>query len=170
MKIEIDDKRIVGFEVRQSAIGYAVFEGSKRLLDWGATSRSPLAGAVLRSKKRFLSILRLHAPEVVVVRRPHNINDTSALIEYIKLESCRLSIPFILITPDEIKEAFAIFRVRSNADRAEVLTRIFPELLIRLPPRRRVWQSEAHSMIVFGAVTAGFAFWQRKRNEPYAEM
>jgi hypothetical protein len=37
---------------------------------------------------------------------------------------------------------------------------MFPELLWKLPPKRRIWESEHPIMAMFDAVALGFAYWQ----------
>jgi hypothetical protein len=60
-----------------------------------------------------------------------------------------------------VENAFGIFRARTKQETAEALAAIFPELLWKLPPRRKSWQPEPHIPIVFDAVAAGFAYWQK---------
>jgi hypothetical protein len=71
------------------------------------------------------------------------------------------AIPVHLLRRDEVEAAFRVFKVRTKDDIACVLVQIFPELLIRLPPKRKAWQSESHRMIIFDAVANGFTLWQR---------
>jgi ABC-type branched-subunit amino acid transport system permease subunit len=61
----------------------------------------------------------------------------------------------------EIQDAFNIFQTNTKEEIAEMLVGIFPELLTRLPPKRKKWQPERRVMVVFGAVAVGFAYWQR---------
>jgi hypothetical protein len=44
---------------------------------------------------------------------------------------------------------------------AEALTAVFPELIWKLPLRRKSWQPEPHVLIVFDAIAAGFTYWQK---------
>jgi glutamate-1-semialdehyde aminotransferase len=62
---------------------------------------------------------------------------------------------------DEIDSAFRIFKARTKDEIACVLVEIFPEMLTRLPPKRKKWQTEPHRMIIFDAIATGFAYWQR---------
>jgi len=165
MTIKIDDRTILALEIRRSCFGYAVFQGPKRLLDWGSTSPSPLDGAGERAKYRFLSLLNVFVPTVVVVKKARKGTPRNAILQFIKREASQRSIPLLVITQNEVHKWFCIFQARNKYEIAEVLTRIFPELLFKIPRKRRVWESEAHAMIVFDAIATGFAFWQQKRSE-----
>ena len=62
---------------------------------------------------------------------------------------------------DEIESTFCIFRARIKEEIACAIVGIFPELLVRLPPKRKKWQTETRGMIVFDAIATGIAYWQR---------
>ena len=42
-----------------------------------------------------------------------------------------------------------------------MVARMFPELLWKLPPKRKIWESEHPIMTMFDAIAMGFAYWQR---------
>jgi hypothetical protein len=159
MKLNIDDKRIVALEIRRSCFGYAVFEGPKRLIDWGVTSPSPLNRATYRVQSRINWLLKHLPPVAVVVKVSRLEGHHSQILQLIKKEAESRLIPVHVVSLNELRHVFSIFSVRNNDDIAEVLTRIFPELLFRLPRKRRPWLKEARAMIVFGAISVGFAYW-----------
>jgi hypothetical protein len=70
-------------------------------------------------------------------------------------------IPMYVLGRDELQSAFNIFKARTKEEMAWATVGIFPELLVRLPLKRKTWQPEAHGMIVFDAIATGFAYWQR---------
>ena len=61
---------------------------------------------------------------------------------------------------DEIGSTFCRIRARTKEEIACAIVGIFPELLVRLPPKRKKWQTEARGMIVFDAIATGIAYWQ----------
>jgi hypothetical protein len=61
----------------------------------------------------------------------------------------------------EVGEVFRLVHAESKHEIASMLTQMFPELLWKLPPKRRVWESEHPIMTMFDAVAFGFAYWQR---------
>jgi hypothetical protein len=62
---------------------------------------------------------------------------------------------------DEVQSVFLIFNARTKEEMACAIVGIFPELLVRLPPKRKTYQPEAHAMIIFDAIATGLAYWQR---------
>ena len=70
-------------------------------------------------------------------------------------------IPVHFLRRKDVHETFHALHGRTKDEIAAVLAGIFPELLVRLPPQRKAWQSERHAMIVFDAIATGFAYWQQ---------
>ena len=70
-------------------------------------------------------------------------------------------IPVHLIKGAEVKAVFRVFRAKSKHDIASMLAQMFPELLWKLPPKRKIWESEHFRMVMFDAIALGFAYWQR---------
>jgi hypothetical protein len=161
--------RILAIEARRSRFGYALFEGPKRLLDWGAsTVPSELTGhlATKAARKRIASALRRCHPAAAVVRHPRRIKTSGGvtpgpIIRAIRREAALLDVPVYFITRAEVQEAFRMFQGKTKEQVAEILVGIFPELFSRLPSKRKKWQPEFRGMIVFDAVAIGFAHWHR---------
>jgi hypothetical protein len=161
-----DETYILALDVRHSRIGYALFAGPKQLLDWGAsTVPSQCIHRTSWVQQRMKSLLRHGSPVFLVVKQPRparppaNANG-KPIIEAILSAAKEYGIPIQLLSHDEMLSAFRIFNVRTKDDIACVLVGMFPELLIRLPPRRKKWQPEPHGMIVFDAIATGFAYWR----------
>ena len=160
--------RVLAIEARRSRFGYALFEGPRCLLDWGAsTVPSELTGhlATKAARKRIASaLLRCH-PAAAVVRRPRKIKTRGVMpgpiFKAIAREAALLQIPVYFISRAEVQEAFRMFRGNTKEQISEVLVGIFPELFTRLPPKRKKWQPEYRGMVVFDAVSVGFAYSQR---------
>ena len=163
------DPRILAIDVRRNRFGYVLFEGPKRLLDWGASAVSPKLSrraAAEAARKRVAPLLRRCHPAAVVVKRPRRtrkgVSSTPGpMLGAILREAVILHIPVYFVTREEIISAFRIFRGRSKDDIAEILVGIFPELIDRLPPRRGRWGTERPRMVLFDALAAGFTYWQQ---------
>jgi hypothetical protein len=161
--------RILAVDARRSRFGYALFEGPTRLLDWGASEIPAYTAdrtAVLIASKRIVPLLKLGHPEVLVVKRPRrgkrgSATATAPIVKAILREATERQIRVCPMSRKEILRAFRIFEGSTKNEIAEFLAGVFPELLARLPPKKKAWQSERHSMIVFDAIATGFAFWQR---------
>jgi hypothetical protein len=64
------------------------------------------------------------------------------------------------VPQSDIDVAFTPLGFRTREEIAEALTRIFPELIWHLPPKRKIWQSEHPRMTVFDAIALGLTYWQ----------
>ena len=161
------ETHILALDVRHSRLGYALFSGPKQLLDWGAnTVPSRCSNRTQWIRKRTALLLRHGSPACIVTRPqrlmklPPNANGMS-ILKTIQSVSAEQGIPMHVLGRNEIESTFCIFRARTKEEIACAIVEIFPELLVRLPPKRKTWQPEAHGMIVFDAIATGIAYWQR---------
>jgi hypothetical protein len=163
--------RILAIDLRPQQFGYAVFEGTERLLDWGATYFRPggTIGAVAAGK-RVAVLVRVFLPSVIVVKKVRrnmtsNSPGVQPILKAIRHEASARSIPVCFIARADVREAFREFRSKSKYEIACILTGMFPELLWRLPPKRKNYQSEHTSMTIFDAVALGFTYWKSNGTE-----
>lgn len=166
MHLRSHDRRILAIALRSRRFGFAVFEGPNRLLDWGMVFYSPNDGMErAATSKRVASLLALFIPSVVVVAKTrlqngHNGSAVRPILRLIRREaSCRL-IPVHVMKKTEVREVFHLAHVKSKYEIAATMAQMFPELLWKLPPKRRIWESEHPILAMFDAVAFGFAFWQ----------
>lgn len=163
-----DETHILALDIRHSRIGYALFSGPKRLLDWGA-SAVPVQCSNRKkwAQQKMIALLRHCSPEFIVAKHQRgarlskNAKGKPILKEILSVAKER-GVPIHFLGCDEIHSAFRIFQAHTKEDIACILMEKFPELLIRLPPKRKKWwDSEPRRMIIFDAVATGFAYWQR---------
>src|SRR5207247_6630146 len=64
---------------------------------------------------------------------------------------------------DEVLKVFGQMGANSKDDIAAVIARIVPELAPRVPPRRRIWESEHHSMGIFEAAALALTQFARTK-------
>ena len=159
--------RLLAIDLRPQQFGYAVFEGDARLLDWGATYYRPggSAGATMAAR-RVTELLRVFVPSAIVVREvrrdiTRNSFGVRPILKVIRRKASVASIPVSLIARNEVREAFRIFRAKNKYEIACRLAVIYPELLWKLPPERKFYESEHPRMTIFDAVATGFTFWRR---------
>jgi hypothetical protein len=162
-----EETHILALDVRHSRIGYALFSGPRQLLDWGASSVPPYCNNRTHwIRQKLMPILRHGSPACIVTKQrrlaklPRNATG-EPILEAIRSAAIEHGISVHVIGRDELKSAFRIFRARTKDEIAWAIVGIFPELLIRLPPKRKNWQPEPHAMIVFDAIATGIAYWQR---------
>jgi len=161
-----NNKRVLAVEIRQRHLGYALFEASEQLIDWGTTAldrKGSPKGRLLQT--RFTAVLQVTSPTLIVVRRSRHTSDVIRAHTKNVLRALRNAAgtdPLVVfIGQVEIKAAFGL---RSNANKysiADELAAYYPELLPKLPHHRKCWQTEPYGALVFDAVAVGYAFWLR---------
>jgi len=117
--------------------------------------------------QRLISLLKLFSPSVIVTTRerwdrasvnPHLL----PLEEEILRTSSAHSIAIHAISQNQVRQSFLRLGCETRYQTATSLSQIFPELSPRLPPKRRLWESEHSSMAIFDAVALGLAYWQHE--------
>ena len=163
--------RLLAIDLRPQQFGYAVFEGDERLLDWGATYYRPSgrAGAAMAGR-RVAELIRVFAPTAIVARKvrrddTRNSFGVRPILKMIRRKALAASLPVSLIARSEVREAFRVFHARNKYEIACRLAVVYPELLWKLPPERKFYESEHPSMTIFDAVAAGFTYWRRNAAE-----
>lgn len=166
-------RRLLALEIRASRIGFAVFEGPTRLLDWGVRSfendRKNLRSSV---SDRIGILLAFYEPFALVMRSriSHSASHQRTLakvIGAIRVESRRHSTRFIVLTTRQVRNSFVAKGKITKYDLALSVAQQFDELTWKLPRRRKSYQSEAPAMVVFEAVANGIAFFhKRARTNP----
>jgi hypothetical protein len=163
--------RMLAIDLRPQQFGYAIFEDDERLLDWGATYYRPggSVGAAMAGR-RVEELLRVFIPTVIVVRQvrrevTRNSFGVRPILNAIRRKASAASIPVILISRNEVREAFRVFSAKNKYEIACRLAVIYTELLWKLPPERKFYESEHPRMTIFDAVAAGFTYWRRNGSE-----
>ena len=171
MRLRIYDPRILAIDLRPRRFGYALFEGPRTLLDWGiceylssGEGRGEIAG------RRLAALLRICSPSAVILKteRWDSANTSPSgrsLIEAISRETSARSIPICLLEQNKLRKTFLNLQCETKEEIASALTRIFPELLWKLPPKRQIWQSEHPRMTMFDAIALGLAYWQHSSTQ-----
>jgi hypothetical protein len=109
----------------------------------------------------FLS--KLYAPAVVIVRQTRRVKGESSktsqrVLRKIGTELRRHTVRLVIVSRDDVRRFFAQYACHTKHDIASFLANQFPEVRLKLPPRRRPWDPEAHAMAVFDAIGTAVAF------------
>jgi hypothetical protein len=146
--------------------GFAIFEGSRSLVDWGVTGvHGKKKNAQCLRKMR--GLLAFYRPDVLVTedhmgagsRRGSRIR---ALIDAIGTLAAKEGIASKSFSRTGVRDCFGLTAKRAIA---QSVAREFPELESRLPPVRRIWMSEDARMNIFDAVALGMTFFHTKGNK-----
>lgn len=165
----LPDSRVLAIDVRRNRFGYALLEGPKRLLDWGASAVPPALShraALKAAQKRVSALFRRCHPTVAVVKRPRRTktgrsSTPGPILGTVLREAASLRIPVHFVSRNEMLATFRVARAHSKDDIAEILANDFSELASRLPPRRGKWGTERPRMVIFDALAAGITYWEQ---------
>lgn len=172
MHLRIYDPRIIALDLRSRRSGFAVFEGPRRLLDFGTTATP--AAYTEDATKGLSGQLKLWLPQIIVVREDR-WNDCEMHQEMkswagiLRTAARSGSFQIHLISQAAIRESFRNLRCRTKAEISTALARIFPELIWYLPPERKLWESEHPRQTVFDAIALGLAYWQHEASSVLPE-
>ena len=139
--------------------GFAVPEGESKLVDWGVKPATGDKNSHCLAEVE--KLILFYCPAVLVLedatscRRAARIQKLNTqLVELAKQHTIKVK----LLTRAKVRGVFFADGEGTKQALAELLAERFPEQLKRrLPPKRRLWDSEAHNMGIFDAVALGLA-------------
>ncbi len=164
MALRIYDPRVLAIDLRLHRSGFALYEGPRRLLDHGTTV-VPFERTE-NSTSRFLDLLKISSPSVIVVRKERwddiTANPQAKRLATLLTEACDTrGIEIRLLEQDAMRATFRNLNCKTKAEISAALSRFFPNLVWQLPPERRIWDSEHPHQSMFDAIALGFAYWQQ---------
>lgn len=157
--------RALSIDPHPRGFGYAVFEGPARLVDWGTRDIRKDKEQVTLHKIE--ELVRLYRPTVIVVedcghRKSRRNPRVRRLTERILVAAGAFGVEGRSLPLAVVYRAFAGTSAGTKYGIATALVRAFPELMVRLPPKRKPWQSEDSRMSIFDAVALGLAYFGRR--------
>ncbi|MBZ5565864.1 MAG: hypothetical protein LAP13_26025 [Acidobacteriia bacterium] len=162
MSTETNQKRVLSLDVHPSRFGYVIFEGPEELLDWGVRSFRDGVNAVrIPPAQKVGTLLDDFAPSAIVLEKRESLAKKAARhIQTVQREAAKRRVPVRWVTRRMVKRIFDGHE-RNKDEIAFVLGQRFPELAPKVPPRRKIWQSEDYRMSIFDAAALGVAYFDR---------
>jgi hypothetical protein len=157
-------KRVIALDVHPRSFGFVVFEGPNRMLDWGVRSFRTGTNAVkIPAATKFLALLDEFRPSAVVIRErlARSTARQPRMLAIIERQARRRRVPVRRVSRRDVNRAFVGFE-SNKYEVASALALQFPDLALRLPPRRKCWQSEHYRMGIFDAAALGVAYFVRR--------
>lgn len=156
------EKRILAIDLRASSFGFVAFEGPTRLLDYGVRSfRQGVNAVKVPASTKIAALIEQYEPSAVVLK--HWTGDTNGKRAKMRQAVARQAnlrrIPVRLLRRGAVRNVFA-GDDRNKYTIASALAQRFPELAARLPPKRKIWQSEDYRMSIFDAAALGVAYFK----------
>jgi len=157
------EKRVIALDVRSRNFGFVVFEGPNEILDWGVRSFRSGANAVKTpAATKLLALLDEFTPSAVVIKeRATGSAKKPKLLSIIERQVRTRRIPLRFMIPRDVNRAFVGFE-SNKYEVASALAKQFPTLASRLPPKRKIWQSEDYRIGIFDAAAVGVAYFVRR--------
>lgn len=145
--------RILSIDPTASGFGFAVLEPSDQLIDWGVAkvwSRS--AHALVARVENFMD---RYEPSLLVLE---DVNETrrgknarNRIIGVARFALAR-RIPIRMVSRRQVRETFRTHG-HTKFEIAFAITKMFPELAVRMPRYRKPWMSEDQRMNIFDALS-----------------
>lgn len=163
------EKRILAIDAAGRGFGFAVLEGSGRLIDWG------VRGAKARNHTQAIGhleeLLEYYGPDVVVTqnledREIHRGFRAQVFLREVLKVSAAYGVPVRTIASRDLVRAFSDLGYPTKHKIATRIGELFPELAPRVPPFRKPWMSEDYRMAIFDAVAFGLAYFRRRKPKP----
>lgn len=164
--------RLIGLDVRPRSFAFIVLEGSI-VLDCGSRScgrkdsRSCLG-------QRLQRILETYTPSLIAMRS-HRAMRTSAagrrkaLAGILRAAARKSRVAIVDVNPSALRDYFRLHDARTKYEIAQAVAILLPELAWKLPPQRKVWQSEHHRMSIFDAAAVALAHVGPKPDPPASD-
>ncbi len=146
--------RVLSIDPTSRGFGFAVFEGSDRLIDWGvAQARTDYNRQCLNRIQR---LIERYKPCTLVIeetrrgsRRGPRVRQ---LLFSIKKLAAKRRVKLKAVPQRQVRSLFSQTGATTKYGITELIAKRFPELAPRLPPPRKLWKSGAEVMSVFDAV------------------
>jgi hypothetical protein len=171
MKQDSHEIRIVAIAIRSQRLGFAVLEGSLGLVDWRTVHyRSNSIPHIKAAMEKLKSLLVLSPPSVIVIESSRlanalNASNVCSICRFLKQEAELRLVPMLFMKREDVRKTFRDFHAKSKDAIAATIAQMFPELLSKLPPKRKIWHGEHPTMTMFDAVALAVAFWDYQNTQ-----
>jgi hypothetical protein len=161
------DIRVLAIDPVTRGFGFAVLEGSDRLIDWGV--KETKTDKSRRSLKLISDLIDQYEPHVLVLedyagKDSRRCGRVQRLIDAISKLASSKKVRVKRISRGDVKAYFKQYRAVTKYEIAVSIAKRFPELAPRLPRFRKPWMSEDYRMSIFDAVALGLVtFTSRSR-------
>ena len=172
MTDQSNEKRLLALDVHPRSFGFVAFEGPNRIVDWGVRSfRAGVNAVKIPAATKFLALLHEFRPSAVIIgeRLTRKTAKQTKMLATIKRQASSRRIPVRCISRRAVNRAFVGFE-SNKYEVASALARQFPDLALRLPPKRKCWQSEDYRMGIFDAAALGVAYFVRNEKRLRAAL
>jgi hypothetical protein len=161
--------RLIGLDIRPRGFGFIVLEGSS-VLDCGSRSCGRKDSRTCLGQ-RFQRILETYKPSIVAMRSRRAMRTSAAerrkaLASILRAVARESKIAIVDVNLSAFREYFRLHNARTKYEIAHAVATLLPELAWKLPPQRKIWQSEHHRMSIFDAAAVALVHVGPKPDPP----
>jgi Holliday junction resolvasome RuvABC endonuclease subunit len=156
--------RALAIDPTGRGFGFAVLEGTERLIDWG------VKGKHAKAVRLVAELLDRYPPDIIVLEdvsagKPRRSARARRLLKSIGVLAARRKIPVRRFRRSRVKAAFLQVNAFTKHQIATTIADHLPILSLQLPPVRKAWMPEDYRMSIFDAVALAFTYfdWESKR-------
>jgi len=151
--------RILAVVIRSCRFGYAAFEVTGRLLDYGITGFHSRAEA----RRRVQGLLKRFHPAILSInaggtRGPRRKWRMSSVMRMVRRESQRASVRVAVMSARDLRAFFHQHEKTNKYDVALLITSWLPEVAWKFPPRPKFYDPEPWILASFDAIILGEAY------------
>jgi Holliday junction resolvasome RuvABC endonuclease subunit len=159
-KIPPQQFRVLAIAPSDRGFGFAVLEGRDTLVDWGI-KRAKKEGKNIQSLKNVKELIVRYQPGVLVLEDASAKNSLRSprirrLCRQISKLAATQKVSVKLFSRDQVMKTFLPDGRRTKYAVAKIVAKRFTAL--KLPPKRKAWQSEDARMNIFDAVALALVF------------
>ena len=165
-RVYTKDIRVLVIDPSIRGFGFAVLEGSDRLIDWGV--KETQTDKNRQSLELISELIEQYEPSILVLedyagKGSRRCVRVEKLIDDISKLALKRNVKVGRFSRAEIKRAFSESGARNKYEIAMAIAKRFPELEPRLPRFRKPWMSEDYRMSIFDAVGLGLCSLSQNR-------
>lgn len=152
-------KRVLAIYPKSGGFGFAVLEGTDRLIDWGVVQVKENKNE--RCLERIRQLAKLYEPNLVVTEDPQKGSRRGTRVKELLVAVRQLVKGLCRWKGLSRKQVHHTFRGSSKITKfiiARGIAERFPELASRLPPKRKPWMSEDPRMAMFDATALALTY------------
>ena len=159
-------ERVLAIDPTYRGFGFVVMEGSDRLIDWGLVevSGSKYEGSLARADQ----LIDRYRPAVLVLedfagQGSRRVPRVQKLILGLRRLGLARGLLVARYPRAAIRKAFSGEGARTKDEIAAVIVARFPELTVKVPPKRKTWMSEDQRMAIFDAAALACTYHENRK-------
>lgn len=152
---------VLALEPSARGLCYVAFDQDHRLLDWGGTEARIHKNAACRHAARRLTLV--FQPRHIVVEDGDAATSTRRarireLLRALAQDAGDSGCGVAKIPRLRVRQHMCRYPLPSKHEMAQSICKLYPQLVSRLPKKRRIWESEHYSLALFEAAALGVTF------------